>query len=67
MYVCYLSQVLQGGLKLGIFRPLDFRLPAYNSSDLFFLGGPHSLRGFEMKSLGPRSGNDVIGGKVSLK
>jgi outer membrane protein insertion porin family len=54
--------VLQGAFRFGVFRPLD-EFPAYNSSDLFYLGGPHTLRGFEMKSLGPRSGSEVLGGK----
>jgi len=55
--------VLQSCLRFGIFHPLD-DFPAYNSSDLFYLGGPHTLRGFEMRSLGPRKENNVLGGKT---
>jgi len=60
------QQVLSGGFRMGVMRPLDTKTPSYNIMDLFFLGGPHTLRGFEMRSLGSRSDNDVLGGKVSL-
>lgn len=57
-------KVLQGAARLGVLRPLDARVQTHNISDLFFLGGPQTVRGFEMKSLGTRSGNDALGGKV---
>jgi len=56
--------VLQGALRFGVLRPLDARDSTHNISDLFFLGGPQTVRGFEMRSLGARSGSDALGGKA---
>lgn len=60
-------QVLQGALRFGVLRPLDAKTNTHNISDLFFLGGPQTIRGFDMKSLGKRSGNDALGGKVFMR
>lgn len=60
---------MQGAARFGVIRPLtplDARVQTHNIGDLFFLGGPQTIRGFDMKSLGSRSGNDALGGKVSI-
>jgi len=63
----FLDLVLQGSAKFGVLRPLDTKWPrTHNISDLFFLGGPQTIRGFEMKSIGARSGNDALGGEVRV-
>jgi len=61
------DMVLQGGFRLGVLRPLDTKMRTHNIHDLFFLGGPcgpQTLRGFEMKSVGSRSGKDCLGGQA---
>lgn len=52
------------GLQAGVVRPLwsaRTRLP-----DRLHLGGPVSLRGFRQQSVGPRDGDDALGGDLSL-
>lgn len=34
-------------------------------SDMFYLGGPLSLRGFQTRGVGPRSEGDALGSNVS--
>lgn len=34
-------------------------------SDMFYLGGPLSLRGFEMRGVGPQSESNALGSSVS--
>lgn len=33
--------------------------------DRFFLGGPHTLRGFDQRGVGPHSDNQAIGAHVN--
>lgn len=35
-------------------------------SDMFYLGGPLSLRGFEMRGVGPQSESNALGSSVSI-
>eukprot|EP00117_Sycon_ciliatum_P011683 scpid58732/ scgid13061/ Sorting and assembly machinery component 50 homolog B len=49
------SSSLQAG---GIFSNME-RIPI---SDLFFLGGPQSIRGYRLRGVGPRAGNASLGG-----
>jgi len=32
--------------------------------DRFFLGGPHTIRGFEQRGIGPQSDNQALGAQV---
>lgn len=34
-------------------------------SDMFYIGGPLSVRGFQPRGIGPRSENDALGSTVS--
>jgi outer membrane protein insertion porin family len=34
--------------------------------DRFFLGGPHTIRGFEQRGIGPQSDNQALGAQVKL-
>ncbi|KAI8149889.1 surface antigen-domain-containing protein [Fennellomyces sp. T-0311] len=53
---------LSAGLKCGLLVPTDGK--KINVSDRFYVGGPLSVRGFEMGGIGPRDGNDAVGGNV---
>lgn len=33
--------------------------------DRFFLGGPHTVRGFEQRGIGPQSDNQALGAQVT--
>ncbi|KAL9083823.1 MAG: hypothetical protein Q9159_005547 [Coniocarpon cinnabarinum] len=59
------------GLRGGVIYPLalgrdPLRTPPQNSriTDRFTLGGPTDVRGFRLAGLGPRDGNDSVGGDV---
>lgn len=58
--------VFQGSLRGGLFQPLSTSGLSYEINDLFFLGGPCSLRGFAMRGVGPRSQQNALGGKVCV-
>ncbi|KAJ2675970.1 hypothetical protein GGI25_003807 [Coemansia spiralis] len=53
------STGVQGGLMWNLDRGKRSRL-----ADRFFLGGSTSIRGFEYHGIGPRDGNDSIGGDL---
>lgn len=61
---------LGGGLRFGMLYPLpmgfDFGGKAQPSrvNDRFILGGPTDVRGFQIGGLGPRDGQDGVGGDV---
>jgi len=58
---------VQGILRFGVLRPLDNSVLSHNIHDMFFLGGPAgpwTLRGFNMKSIGSRSGTNFLGGRA---
>ncbi|ORZ00916.1 surface antigen-domain-containing protein [Syncephalastrum racemosum] len=55
--------VLSVGAKAGLLATLDNDKPAH-LSDKYFLGGPLSVRGFRMGGIGPRDGNDALGGEA---
>jgi outer membrane protein insertion porin family len=57
-------QVAQFSLRGGCILPLTSSTAACNIADYFFLGGDHSLRGFQMRGVGPRQGKNSLGGKV---
>ncbi|XP_048585597.1 sorting and assembly machinery component 50 homolog B isoform X2 [Nematostella vectensis] len=52
--------VMSWSLQAGILNTLPNEQSKIN--DRFFLGGPLSVRGFQMKGLGPRSEGDSLGG-----
>lgn len=56
------------GLRAGILCPLPLGLESESKSshvnDRFQLGGPTDVRGFRLSGLGPRDGNDAVGGDV---
>ncbi|OTA56648.1 hypothetical protein K449DRAFT_437861 [Hypoxylon sp. EC38] len=58
-----------GGFRAGLLYPLplSFGLSGASPSrinDRFTLGGPTDIRGFSLGGLGPRDGNDALGGDV---
>ncbi|KAI1497963.1 surface antigen-domain-containing protein [Biscogniauxia marginata] len=58
-----------GGLRAGILYPLPLSYALGGASpsrlnDRFTLGGPTDVRGFSLGGLGPRDGNDALGGDV---
>lgn len=56
------------GLRAGLLCPLplgsDGKTHASRLSDRFILGGPSDIRGFRIAGLGPRDGEDAVGGDV---
>jgi len=54
--------VLSGGLRAGLIANLDDKEP--HISDRFILGGPTSVRGFKLGGIGPREGDDAVGGEA---
>ncbi|CAO3684621.1 unnamed protein product [Umbelopsis vinacea] len=54
--------VLSGGLRAGLIASLDDKKP--HISDRFILGGPTSVRGFKLGGIGPRDGDDAVGGEA---
>lgn len=54
---------MYGTVRIGHVTPLmDYKLKII---DKFQLGGPLSVRGFVLNGLGPRDGNDALGGNTS--
>lgn len=54
--------VLSGGLRGGLLYNLNEIEP--HISDRFVLGGPTSVRGFKIGGIGPRDGDDAVGGEA---
>lgn len=56
------------GLRAGFLYPLPLGLASEAKpsrvNDRFQLGGPTDVRGFRLSGLGPRDGNDAVGGDV---
>lgn len=57
------SFTFQLGLQAGLLRSINNN-KKINIADKFFLGGPLSLRGFDMRGCGPRVDGNSIGGDV---
>jgi outer membrane protein insertion porin family len=59
---------LTGGLRAGILYPLPVGLEKDSQpsriNDRFTLGGPTDVRGFKIAGLGPRDGDDAVGGDI---
>ena len=59
---------LTTGLRAGLLYPLPLGLESETKpsriNDRFQLGGPTDVRGFRLSGLGPRDGNDAVGGDV---
>jgi outer membrane protein insertion porin family len=59
---------LTGGLRAGLICPLPLGIgsepQASRLNDRFQLGGPTDVRGFKIGGLGPRDGQDSVGGDV---
>lgn len=59
-----------GGFRFGVLYPLPLGWSPKNEvipsliNDRFQLGGPTDVRGFKIGGLGPRDGNDSVGGDV---
>ncbi|RUS70155.1 hypothetical protein EGW08_022081 [Elysia chlorotica] len=56
----YLGQIFQMSLAGGLMRTLD-PVASVSISDRFFLGGPLTLRGFNLKGCGPHSHDNALG------
>ncbi|KAG0170103.1 hypothetical protein DFQ30_002867 [Apophysomyces sp. BC1015] len=54
--------VLSTGFKSGLVA--SFANKELNVSDRLYLGGPLSVRGFKTGGIGPRDGNDALGGEA---
>lgn len=59
-----LSFALRGGLLWGLPSFKEESSPKTLFSDRFQLGGPTSIRSFKANGMGPRDGEDSIGGQV---
>ncbi|KAJ2538781.1 hypothetical protein EV175_006422 [Coemansia sp. RSA 1933] len=55
--------VVSTGVQAGLLWNLDPKRPSH-LSDRFFLGGTTNVRGFQYQGIGPRDGNDSIGGDI---
>lgn len=55
--------VLQGSFQGGFMKRLNDEKMIY-ICDRFFLGGPHTVRGFEQRGIGPQSDNQAIGAQT---
>ncbi|KAL1123130.1 hypothetical protein AAG570_002218, partial [Ranatra chinensis] len=55
--------VLQGSFNAGIMNPVDENKQPF-VCDNFFLGGPLTLRGFDLRGVGPQADGNFIGAKV---
>ena len=59
---------LTTGLRAGLLYPLALgskqNPEASHINDRFQLGGPTDVRGFRLSGLGPRDGNDAVGGDI---
>ncbi|KAJ2401673.1 hypothetical protein GGI23_001245 [Coemansia sp. RSA 2559] len=55
--------VVSAGVQAGLLWNIDPKARSF-LADRFFLGGSTSVRGFEHHGIGPRDGNDCIGGDV---
>ncbi|KAJ1550865.1 hypothetical protein HK096_004555, partial [Nowakowskiella sp. JEL0078] len=54
---------LSTSLRFGALLPWkDFENSRSRINDKFFLGGPLTIRGFKQNGIGPKDGNDIIGG-----
>merc|ERR1719499_149761 len=54
---------LQGSFNAGLLK--DFQgEKTFNIADHFFLGGPQSVRGFDMRGIGPSSDGNSLGGTL---
>jgi outer membrane protein insertion porin family len=53
--------VFQAAFKAGIMKPSHVRDSVTCITDRFFLGGPLSLRGYEMYGVGPHSESNALG------
>lgn len=61
MYILQVFQAtLAGGIMKGISNDMKIGL-----SDMFYIGGPLSVRGFQTRGIGPRSENDSLGSTVT--
>ncbi|MBW0460376.1 hypothetical protein O181_000091 [Austropuccinia psidii MF-1] len=57
------SQIIASlGFRAGLMHPLNGRPIVFN--DKFQLGGPTNVRMFQQNSLGPKDGNDYLGGEM---
>lgn len=57
-----LQGTFSGGIMRGISNDLKIGL-----SDMFYIGGPLSVRGFQMRGIGPRSDSDALGSMVGIR
>lgn len=68
MRIAYLHllclQVVQATLQAGFLTRLNNNLNV-SMHDQFFLGGPLSLRGFQMRGVGPHKDANALGANVS--
>lgn len=55
--------VLQATGGLGLLKGLGKEMKV-GMTDMFFLGGPLDIRGFQMRGIGPRSDGNALGGEV---
>ncbi|CAG9862329.1 unnamed protein product [Phyllotreta striolata] len=55
--------VLQGSLTMGYMKSINKDLKI-SLADMYFLGGPLSVRGFQMRGIGPHSDGDALGSNV---
>lgn len=59
-----LTTSLRGGLLMPLTLQNQSNPTQSRINDRFFLGGPTDVRGFRFSGMGPRDGNDAVGGDV---
>lgn len=56
-----LQAAFAGGIMKGISNDMKLSM-----SDMYYLGGPLTLRGFQMRGVGPQSESNALGSTVSF-
>ena len=56
-------RVIQGSFQGGIMKRLNDEKVIF-ICDRFFLGGPHTIRGFDHRGIGPHSDGQALGAQV---
>lgn len=63
-FIFYKDIILQGCFQAGIMKPSQLRDSVTSITDRFFLGGPLTLRGFQLNGVGPHSEGNALGART---
>lgn len=65
-YSLYDNIVVQAGIQGGFLKAISPEKKVF-MCDQFYLGGPQTIRGFQMRGIGPRADGNALGSDVSIK